>query len=186
MCFVIFVGLTHLNPHTTYTIIDNHEVSSQKLLSLSSSIEWYMIWEYNSKIRKLEIFKSDFGPFFQSIGLIRFWFFFYTTRMGRTHKLLYEKLEGNTQKQMRKVDFSIEDSHILGTFALFLAVTCDKKVRSEKCLAIRLISSNWTTWYRFWNIIMTFEILPPDPIPEPGLENSGKKPQNRVLQIEYK
>jgi len=34
------------------------------------------------------------------------------------------------------------------------------------------------------DIVLKFD--PRTPVPRPGLENSGKKPQNRVLQVEYR
>ena len=42
--FVIFVGLTHSNLHTTHTIIARPKVSSQKLLSFSRAFIRYTIW----------------------------------------------------------------------------------------------------------------------------------------------
>ena len=76
-------------------------------------------------------------------------------------------------------------SMLFDTIALFLTVTCDRKVRSEKYCTIQLSSSNWTILYRFWNIRMTFEIWPPDPGTWVRSWKCRKKPQNRVIQVEY-
>ena len=63
--FIIFVGLTHSNLHTMHTIIDNHEVSSQKLLSFSLRVEWYIICGGLHRISKFDpLTTPSLGAFF--------------------------------------------------------------------------------------------------------------------------
>ena len=63
--FVIFVGLTYSNFHTMHTIIDNHEISSQKLLSFLLCVEWYIICGGLHEISKFDLLTApSLGAFF--------------------------------------------------------------------------------------------------------------------------